>query len=297
MSNKDYLPTLLDTQTVRSESDEMAALRAVRGDIEKLLLAHFAGCTPKIRYGGSKAKGTMNRIDYDLDVICYFPRTDTPAGKTIAEIYDNVKSALERAYIVQPKTTALRIRDQKRDLHIDVVPGRFIDGSETYAFVHQYRNVEKGWLQTNLDKHIDTVRDSGCVPEIRLAKIWRHCSGLSHLRTFPLELLVIKALKGSRAEGLEERFRCLLTEFRDNISNLAIVDPANDGNDLSEALSREMRVSMSLAAGATLRSEEQGGWGAVFGKVMAAAKEESKGVVYSAAVLSAPSQTPPWAKA
>ena len=137
MSDDTYLQSVLDAQVVGDDGQEMKDLRAARAEVEQLLVKHFSGSSPTIRYGGSKAKGTMNLIDYDLDIICYFPRNDTPAGKTIEEIYENVRKALETKYSVAPKTTALRVRDHRRDLHIDVVPGRFIDDSKTYAFVHQ----------------------------------------------------------------------------------------------------------------------------------------------------------------
>ncbi|MFM9845865.1 MAG: hypothetical protein ACKVP3_01735, partial [Hyphomicrobiaceae bacterium] len=170
------------------------------------------------------------------------------------------------------------MKDDERDLHIDVVPGRFIDDSDTDAYVHQNgRPQEKGWLKTNLDRHVSYVIESGCVPEIRLAKIWRHCAGVS-VRTFPLELLVIKILNTTDVAGLDNRFTEVLERFRDKIHSLSITDPANEGNDLSDALNPSVRTAISAAAAATLLTVSRAGWAAIFSKVMSAtepAREEA----------------------
>lgn len=293
MSNKPYLQSVLDAQAVRNDSQELKDLRAVRADIESILTATFSDCDPSIRYGGSKAKGTMNLIDYDLDVICYFPRTDTRAGKTIKEIYENVQAALERKYSVDPKTTALRVKDHERDLHIDIVPGRFIDASEIYAFVHQNgRLADKGWLQTNLDRHVSYVVDSGCVPEIRLSKIWRHCAGVS-LRTFPLELLVIEILTSTDIDGLDRRFTEVLEQFRDRIHSLSITDPANENNGLNDALTPAVRNAISAAAASTLSLVSSAGWSAVFGKVISRT-EPAREEAFRTAIITNERRTAPW---
>ena len=255
MNNDDYLREVLRAQAVGPESNEMKALISARTDIEKLLRGAFADCSPTIQYGGSKAKGTMLLEEHDLDLICYFPHTDTAAGKNIEEIYENVCGALKRRYTVDPRTTALRVVDHDRDLGIDVVPGRFIDGNKTYAFLHQ-KDGPKKWLQTNLSKHVEHVTESGCVEDIRLGKLWKRRVGVS-VRTFPLELLIIKMLDGSRKAGLDARFRFLLTEMAAGLDGVAIEDPANSNNDISLD---GVRQRLALAAASTLRTVETSGW-------------------------------------
>src|SRR5881396_2484271 len=101
MTTKEYLEKVLQSQNLDEDSKELKELRQHREDVEKLLRAEFADCSPTIRYGGSKAKGTMDRESYDLDVICYFPKDDADAGGTLEEIYNNVARALERNYSVE----------------------------------------------------------------------------------------------------------------------------------------------------------------------------------------------------
>ncbi len=286
-----YLQSVLDAQAVSDDSQEMKDLRDARKDIEDLIAREFSDSTPTIRYGGSKTKRTMNLEDYDLDILGYFARNDTAAGDSIEAIYKNVQKALEKQYRVEPKTTALRVYDDKRDLRIDVVPGRFIDDTKTDAYVHQ-KDGDKQWLRTNLDKHVSFIRESGCRPEIRLGKLWRPCVGLK-VSTFALELLVIKILDGSNAQGLEDRFTLVLEELRDNANSLSVKDPANENNDLTEALSTSVRNSLSAAARSTLQTVDSNGWEAIFDDIKNTGKD-ARAEVHRVAVIRNEQQTQPW---
>ena len=291
MSNNDFLREVLRAHEIQPNSPEMRALQDARKEVEALLRDAFPDCSPTIRYGGSKAKGTMVLEDYDLDIVCYFPRDEDRAGETIEQIYFNVREALATKYRVVEKTTALRVKNQDVDLFIDVVPGRFIDASETYAFLHQ-NGSGKDYLKTNLDEQVAYVRDSGCTSEIRLLKLWRPCMGLAHLRTFPLELLVIKILKDETAAGLENRLVKVLSQIRDNIDDITIEDPANTNNDLTDAFNPEIRQSLSRAASATLLTVERNGWQPIFRSVMGAGFAQREQVRVS--VTRNEPRTAPW---
>jgi tRNA nucleotidyltransferase (CCA-adding enzyme) len=72
MTPNDYLQRILERQALREDGPELSALRNERGKIEAILRDAF-GSKPTIKYGGSKAKGTMILLSYDLDILCYFP--------------------------------------------------------------------------------------------------------------------------------------------------------------------------------------------------------------------------------
>jgi tRNA nucleotidyltransferase (CCA-adding enzyme) len=74
MINDEKLRAILSAQKMDPQGPEMRALQRVRGEVETLLRSVFADCSP-IRYGGSKAMGTMLLDEFDLDLICYFPRS------------------------------------------------------------------------------------------------------------------------------------------------------------------------------------------------------------------------------
>jgi hypothetical protein len=272
MTSQQYLERVLADQDLPDEGEELKALRQERDKVEEILRQAFETSNPTIRYGGSYIKGTMNREIYDLDIICYFEHEDTAAGATLKDIYENVERALSDDYHVERKGSALRLKslgtdEQRVDFHIDVAPGRFTDENKEDAYLYRSTG-DKGRLRTNLQKHIDHVRKSGLVAEIRLAKLWKVRSGLT-VRTFALELLVIEVLKSFRdKDKLDSALLKLWEELRDNSADIRIEDPANpSGNDLSELLDDAVRLSLSLAADRTLRLIEQSGWEAVFGVI------------------------------
>lgn len=297
MTTNEYLANVLDSQTLGEDSNELKALQERRAEVEKLLRKHFEKSSPTVRYGGSKAKGTMIRESYDLDIICYFPHEDGDAGETLEDIYKNVRQALGGKYLVEPKTSALRLKDLNPpnrgvDFHIDVVPGRFTDDSKSDVFLF-CSNGEKKRLKTNLDVHIKHVGDSGVTDAIRLLKLWKLQNGLA-VKNFVFELLVIKILKGKKSSGLATQLETVWEKFRDNINEVSVEDPANPaGNDLSDLLNDSVRAGLSSVARRTLELVEKSGWEEVYGPAEGKGENEKKeGLRRAAAAVVRP--TKPW---
>jgi hypothetical protein len=269
MDKEKYLQKILQSQTLSPDSEELKALQGHRADVEALIRKHFDKSSPTIRYGGSKAKGTMISEAYDLDIIVYFPNDDSSAGETLEDIYNNVRKALSAKYLVQPKQSALRLQDNNPknlgvDFHIDVVPGRFTDDSKTDAFLYQASG-DKKRLKTNIDVHIKHVKDSGVTDAIRLLKLWRVRNGLS-IKHFALELVIIELLRNKKSLSLSQQLDYVWKEFRDNVDDISIEDPANaTGNDLSDLLNDAVRSELSSVAETTLNNIDRLGWESVFG--------------------------------
>src|SRR5687767_7378586 len=97
MDAEEYLRKVLSEQNLAEDSEEMRALEKHQKDIQELLQDNF-GSVPKLREGGSKAKGSMIKECYDLDLPYYFPRDDDGAGATIEEIYEGVEKVLQEKY-------------------------------------------------------------------------------------------------------------------------------------------------------------------------------------------------------
>ncbi len=270
----DYLSDVLKDQDLEEGSDELKRLREERDRVERMLRDKLDSSTLTIRYGGSKAKRTMIREAYDLDVICY---RSCEVDKTLEEIYDETRDALRESYKTVEKGSAVRLRSlDNADFHIDVVPGRFVDKDKGDAFLHRTTG-DKSRLKTNLQKHIDHVHDSGVVDAIRLMKLWRcrHSLGLKH---FALELITIELLQGKKSDTLSKQLTHIWTELRDAPDDVSIVDPANpQGNDLSEMWSQSIRNEVSEAARRTLNQIEREGWEAVFGRLKK--HQDSKGLI------------------
>jgi len=297
MTPNEYLKKILSQQTLAEGSEELKRLQEHRAHVERLLRDNFDDCSPTIRYAGSKAKGTMIRESYDLDICCYFLNGDTGAGATLEEIYTNTKNALEKQYVVEPKTSALRLKDadptrRGLDFRIDVVPGRFTDDTKSDVFLYQSAG-EKKRLKTNISTHIEHVRDSGVVDAIRLIKLWKVRNGIT-FKTFVLELLVIKTLSDMKKADLALQLIHVWTEFRDHSDTLTVEDPANpEGNDLTPALDAA-RATLRSVSSRTLETLESSGWEAVFGAAEeVASSDRAAGLRRAAATVSTP--TKPWA--
>lgn len=281
-----YLESVLSSQELKEDSDELNDLRARKAIVQKIIEAAFAESSPTIRYGGSYIKGTLIKESYDLDIICYFGHDDTKPGDTLEDIYNNVKEILSEGYYVEPRTSALRLRSKDADqvnFHIDVVPGRFVEGDSGDAFLYQSSG-EKKRLKTNLDKHIEHIKGSGHVKAIKLAKLWKIKYGLS-IRTFPLELLVIKLLEGTTKDApVSEKLLKVWKTLKDNSANIAVEDPANpEGNDLSEIFNESVLGGLSFAATQALSSIEQSGWGSIFGEQKQMTDQEKIQIIQQAA--------------
>src|SRR5438067_1041427 len=112
MSDKKYLEDILESQTLDPNGHETKDTKVHRSDVENLLRKKFEECSPTIRYGGSKAKGTMIKEAYDLDMTCHFERDENDAGDTLQEIYENVEAALANDYLITRKPSALRLKSK-----------------------------------------------------------------------------------------------------------------------------------------------------------------------------------------
>jgi hypothetical protein len=296
VKDSEYLEAVLREQTLAPGGPELIALQNNRKNVEGLLREKLGAYSPTIRYGGSKAKGTMIKEAYDLDIACHFPVDETGAGETLEDIYNNAAGVLGEHYFIERRSSAIRLHGMERgvrgsDLHVDVVPGRFFDDSETDVWLHQ-NSPQKKRLKTNLDVHIQHVRDSGVVDAIQLMKLLRVRRHIA-MRIFILELLVIDLLAQHKQAALPAQLRHVLEQFRDTADDLAVEDPANPtGNDLSDLLNATVKVQLSSAAEWTLREVDNGGWERVFGPVPE--EDETAALKRVAVSLPAAARQRPW---
>ncbi|MBI2955389.1 MAG: hypothetical protein HYY30_13830 [Chloroflexi bacterium] len=249
MTPHQYLHSVLANQQMRQA--DIDTLRRLRGEIEAALRRVY-GSAPRFYYGGSYGKDTMIQAAFDLDIVMYFPSTDTRALRTI---YNGVHQTLTTAgYTVRPKTVALRL-PYNGGFHIDVIPGRAQDTSYRYATL--YKNGEDTTLQTSIQIHIDSVRDSGAREIIKLSKLWRVRYSLPW-ETFPLEQIVIVALRGHRKDDYGSALWTVFQFLRDNILTIRVIDPANSNNVIT--ISTATRGAIRQAA---LNALAAANWGQI----------------------------------
>jgi len=253
MTPNQYLKDLLESQAL--DKNQLDELEKHRIEVEGILTAQF-GSIPTIRYSGSKAKGTMIAESYDLDIICYFPDSET---KSLKDIYSEVWNVLGKYYKLEPKSSAIRIKKEdvysEHDYHIDVVPGRYIKGDDGYAFIH-VSNGEKDRLQTNIDVHVRNISKSDCREIIKLVKLWKVRNDLpSNLKTFVFELFTINALNDSRnKDDLAASFVKVMTALKDELISTRLEDPANSNNIVSDSITSANKSLIAQKAAETIET-------------------------------------------
>jgi tRNA nucleotidyltransferase (CCA-adding enzyme) len=97
MTVNEYLAAVLKSQELDQNGPEMREIQTHRAAVETLISGAFPVSNPTIRYGGSRAKNTMIRESYDLDIICYFGADDDQCGSTLEQIFTNMQLALRTA--------------------------------------------------------------------------------------------------------------------------------------------------------------------------------------------------------
>jgi len=181
-----------------------------------------------VKLSGSRAKGTAISLTSDMDVFIYLSSSNTLTLKSIYNsLYEYFASnKVSNACVKQSVSIGVRFNG----MNIDLIPGQ---RQTDYHGDHSlYKSEQDIWTQTNIDKHINIVRNSHWVPEIVATKIWRHCHKLS----FPsilIELITIEVLNEKGTTDHDKNFVLLLGYLKDNIQKVKIIDPANKDNIIS----------------------------------------------------------------
>lgn len=246
MSNEPYLRRLLTQQDLSQE--QLNSLRSLREKIQSQV-GTLSG-SPRFYYGGSFGKNTMISDAFDLDIVAYWP---SDCGYSLKGIYDSVGNTLRKHWdFVNPKNVGWELPFQG-GFHIDVVPGRAIDS--TFKYANLYRRDTDSSLQTSINVHIDTVRNSGRRDTIRLMKLWRAKRKVPFNKSLALELLTIEGCKGVQTDQLEKQAIASLTHIRDSIMTTSIIDPANTNNFISGGMSVSDKSAIQSAANAAIKAQ------------------------------------------
>ena len=168
--------------------------------------------------------------------------SNTPG--TLADLYGTLFNAVTQAgYIARKQNVSIGIT--VNGYKIDLVPAR---RQSQYGNDHSlYKSKAGSWTQTNINSHINHVKNSNRIEEIRLSKIWRQLHNLE-FPSFYLELAVIDALKYSTAGNLSANFLKVLEFFRDSLPSTRYVDPANTNNIISDDLTAAQKIAISSQA-------------------------------------------------
>ncbi len=182
-------------------------------------------------FSGSLAKGTGVSPGTDADIFISLKSNTT---NTLKEIYESLYNYLARGKF----NTKIGLRKQSVSigvdilgLSIDLVPGK---KQSQHGNDHSlYKRKSDTWIKTDITKHINIVKESNRLDEIKILKIWRNINNLE-FPSFFLELAVIDALTGKRYGDLAENVLTTLKYLRDNIRTKTFFDPSNTNNKISD---------------------------------------------------------------
>lgn len=221
MTNNQYLEWVLARYAMNNSYPNI-----VLSTLAPLLAEWGSGYLLSTEFSGSLAKGTGVSNGTDVDI---FASISSVAPCTLADMYGTLFNKLSaRGY--KPRKQNVSIGIKVGGIDVDLVPGKRQD---QYGNDHNlYLNKSDSRIQTNIQKHIQHVKTSGRLDEIRLVKIWRNLHGVP-LPSFFLEMAVIDALRYCPIGSLSDNFYKAMIHLRDNIKICRYIDPANTGNVIS----------------------------------------------------------------
>jgi hypothetical protein len=202
----------------------------------------------RLEYSGSYSKDTGVRGISDVDVFISL-KSDT--SNTLKEIYESLFS-LAQSEVWSPRRQNVSVGVTVDGTRGDLVPGRVQGGYQNYHSL--YLRKRDSWTQTNVALHIDTVRNSSRVREIRAVKIWR----MLHDLDFPslyLELFTIRSLAGHSRSTLADNVLHALRTIGNSLASTRIEDPANTNNIVSDDLTATEKQRIAGLAAESARQQ------------------------------------------
>lgn len=245
MSGLSYLQGVLNKYEV-----DISGAKAAGNIIYPVIQKWGGNVLLKAEFSGSISKGTAVKLATDADI---FLSISSDCTSTLAQIYNTLCSEVSNAgYPVRKQNVSIGTTVSGHK--IDLVPGK--RQSQRGNDHSLYKRKTDSWTKTNISTHIEYVKKSGRIDEIKLAKIWRELHELE-FPSFYLEMVVIDALKYSVQGDLPGNFLKVLDFFRDNLISARYIDPANTNNVISDDITAGQK---NLIASQARQSRIQQNW-------------------------------------
>lgn len=241
-----YLQQVLQKYQARDLKEYSEELK----NLQSILKTWSGSCDLKLKGSGSRAKGTAISISSDVDILVSLSSSCNRKSSGLKGIYDSLYEQLKKNYTnVRKQNVSFRIL--LKDLEVDVTPARRHTNSVNDHWL--YVSKKDTWQQTNIQKHISDISQSGRTNEIKLMKIWRELNNLDFPSIY-LEYLMVDIIllnKSKDINNLADNLSFALTELaKDNGNplNARIIDPANTNNILSDLLSQSEKIKITNAS-------------------------------------------------
>ena len=246
MTADQYLQSILAREAV--DTGIFSPVRNAQTTLQPIITEWAGAQLRSISPSGSFAKGTANLSGTDIDLFISLSHTTT---NSLKEIYESLATRMgARGYTVRRQNVSLNVT--VGGYSVDLVPAKRQDAlTEDHSL---YRRRADTWTKTNVQTHINHVRNSHRLAEIRVVKLWRNQKNLD-FPSFYLEKTVMNTPSGSVFSGLSENVWRVFQYLRDTFPNARVVDPANTNNILSDELSAADRLKIKAAAERALQAK------------------------------------------
>lgn len=202
-------------------------------------------CFIDVLFSWSCAKGTAIRLSSDVDFLVSLVHNCDENNWWLKGIYTSLYDTLKINYSnIRKQNVSIRVNTG--NLEVDITPARkHLWNTNDHSIYLSKKDTRR---QTNIQKHINDISNSGRTNEIKLLKIWRELNRLEFPSIY-MEYLVIEILSGrsKNRDALENNFRYLLSELAKdtwNPLNYSIIDPANTNNVLSDLMDDQEKRSI-----------------------------------------------------
>lgn len=231
MTAEMYLAQILQKYTAKSlinYSQQISQLKTT-------LQSWASSCYVNILDSGSRAKGTAISLASDVDYLVSLTSGCNENSGGLKSIYDGLYTKLNNSYQnVRKQNVSVRIN--LAGLQVDVTPARKQNGLTNDHWVYLSKSGSR--QQTNIQKHITDISQSGRTNEIKIIKIWRELNQLDFPSIY-LEYLIVKNILQYKGADFASNAFYIFQELAKDTGNplfARIVDPANSNNILSDLL-------------------------------------------------------------
>lgn len=229
MSPNDYCLAIINKYT--HSTSHQQSVDTAKAKIDALIKDWAGKYLESTTISGSLAKGTAITLGSDFDL--FISLSSDLTHMTLKEIYNSLEKLLADNFY-SPRRQNVSLGITVNGLKADVTPARQQAGYTNYHSL--YLSKKDSWTQTNVKLHIDTIKNSDRINEIKLTKIWSRLHNLD-FPSFYLELVVIESLKGQSKETISTNFLLVLSYLAGKFQGASFLDPANSINSISDSLS------------------------------------------------------------
>lgn len=249
-----YLLSILQKYRARDLTQYSSSISVLKG----ILHTWANTCYLDILDSGSRTKGTAISIASDVDYLVSLSSSCNENNGGLESIYESLYSKLSSKYSGARKQN-VSVRISLAGLMVDVTPARKQTGNTNDHWLYVSKLSTR--KQTNIQKHITDISNSGRTNEIKILKIWRELNKLEFPSIY-LEYLVVNVMLKNYPTGidkLESNAWHVLTElakYTDNPLDARLVDPANSTNILSDLLTQSEKNSVKNKAREAIKQSD-----------------------------------------